>query len=567
MLTRIRVKNFKKLENADIELGRAVVFVGPNNSGKTTALQALALWDIGVRQWNARYKNKGKTAPETRPGVTINRNDLISIPIPDVNLLWRDLHVRNITNRGKEQKTQSIRIDVIVDGVTEGKPWSCGFEFDYANPQSFYCRPLRLSEGAKPQRMPVCDQADGIRVAFLPPMSGLADREFLKQAAQVLRNLCYQIFTKSEQKSEWRELVDHVQRLFGVILLDPTLITERSEITMLYEDQHKNRLDLSASGRGLQQTLLLLVHLYANPKTVLLLDEPDAHLEILRQRQIYQLITDLADRQASQVICASHSEVVLNEAGTRGTVIAFVGSPHKISDRGSQVVKSLTDIGWESYFNAELKGWVLYLEDATDYAILRVMAEKLGHPAQRVLDTPFVHYVSTNLPSRARDHFFGLREAKSDLVGLALFDRIDKELQVDTPLRETMWRRREIENYFTSREVLLAYARGKSDKDLFAQAEAAHRENAMKDAIDAVTAALATLNKPSPWSFDIKATDDFLDPLFKNFFGALKLPLLFRKADYYQLAREMPADQMDPEVTEKLDMIVSIAALAKPKTS
>jgi AAA15 family ATPase/GTPase len=119
MLTRLRVKNFKKLEDADIELGKSVVLIGPNNSGKTTALQALALWDIGLRQWNA--KRKGKIAPERRPGVTINRNDLISIPVPDVNLLWRGLHVRNIINRGREQKTENIRIDVIIDAEVSQK--------------------------------------------------------------------------------------------------------------------------------------------------------------------------------------------------------------------------------------------------------------------------------------------------------------------------------------------------------------------------------------------------------------------------------------------------------------
>ncbi len=43
VLTSLRVKNFKRLEDVEIELGKTVVFVGPNNSGKTTALQALAM--------------------------------------------------------------------------------------------------------------------------------------------------------------------------------------------------------------------------------------------------------------------------------------------------------------------------------------------------------------------------------------------------------------------------------------------------------------------------------------------------------------------------------------------
>ena len=61
MLTHIRIRNFKKLEDVSFELGKSVVMIGPNNSGKTTALQALALWDIGVRRWNE------KAAARSRP--------------------------------------------------------------------------------------------------------------------------------------------------------------------------------------------------------------------------------------------------------------------------------------------------------------------------------------------------------------------------------------------------------------------------------------------------------------------------------------------------------------------
>jgi hypothetical protein len=58
--------------------------------------------------------------------VTINRRDLIAIPVPDANLLWRDLHVRDVHRRNDRQETRNIRVEVVVDGLTEGKPWSCG---------------------------------------------------------------------------------------------------------------------------------------------------------------------------------------------------------------------------------------------------------------------------------------------------------------------------------------------------------------------------------------------------------------------------------------------------------
>ena len=390
MLTRIKITNFKCLDDVDIELGKAVVLIGPNNSGKTTALQALALWDIGLKRWNE--KRRGKSSPEKRSGVTVNRRDLYAIPVPAANLIWRNLHVRNAewnkVDGRKKQKTENVLIEIVVDGVTNDAPWSCGFEFYYANDESFYCRPLRIDRAGS-ERMPVPDEAASVAVAFLPPMSGLTDREFIKQpgeigvligqgqTAQVLRNLCHQVYlgggSGDHGSKQWNKMVDHIRKLFGVQLMPPKYIVERSEITMAYKDQHGNTLDLSAAGRGLHQTLLLLAHLYAHPYSVLLLDEPDAHLELLRQREIYNLLIQVAGRQGSQLIAASHSVAVLNEAAERDIVIAFVGKPHRIDDRGSQVLKSLRDLGFDQYYQAQETGWVLYLENSTDLAILHLI--------------------------------------------------------------------------------------------------------------------------------------------------------------------------------------------------
>lgn len=579
MLTSIRIKNFKRLRDVSFELGKTVVLIGPNNSGKTTALQALALWNIGLKKWNE--KREGKSSSGKRTGVAINRNDLVAVPVSSANLLWKDLHVRSISERGTDkQKTKNIRIEITVDGVTEGKPWSCGFEFDYANAESFYCRPLRLAEGESEngkeiQRMPVPPEAAALNVAFLPPMSGLADREFLKQlgeigvligqgqTAQVLRNLCYQVcFLKngSELKvtDNWRKITEQIRRLFGVKLQPPKLIAERSEITMSYLDENGTELEIASSGRGLQQTLLLLVYLYANPKTVLLLDEPDAHLEILRQRQIYKLLVDVASEQGSQIIAASHSEVVLNEAAGRDMVIAFVGKPHRI-DKSQQVLKALKDIGYEDYYMAEQTGWILYLEGSTDLDILRTFAQILNHEAAELLERPFVHYLNSDQPQRARDHFFGLLEAKPDLVGILITDRVDKQLSSTASFTELMWSKREIENFFCTEQVLLKYA-AEHQLDLFSQ----YRQQAMRDAIQEVTSALRTLGKDA-WSPDLKVTDEFLNPLFDAYFRKLNLPNLLRKSTYYVLAKYVSREQIDPEVIEKLDAILETAKKAKPQ--
>ena len=572
MLTRLVIRNFKRFGEVAIELGSPAVFIGPNNSGKTSAMQALALWNVGLRRWNE--KRTGKSTPEKRPGVTVNRRDLVAIPIPDANLLWRDLHVRDVQRVEGRQRTSNIRIDLVVEGVSRGRGWTCGLEFDYANEESFYCRPLRLSDGAA-GRMPVPDEAGHVRIAVLPPMSGLVATETrLDQGAvnvrigegrtaDVLRNLCFRIV--EAEPSRWGELVDQVQSLFGVELDPPRYVAERGEIAMTYRERGV-RLDLSSSGRGLQQTLLLLAYMYGNPGAVLLLDEPDAHLEILRQRQTYRLLTGVARETGSQIIAASHSEVLLNEAAGQDVVVAFVGRPHRIDDRGSQVLKALREIGFDQYYQAEQTGWVLYLEGSTDLSILQAFARRLGHErASRVLERPFVHYVGNRVRA-VQSHFHGLREALPRLGGVALFDRLDTVPPDMAPIECLTWARREIENYVCTRAALEAYAAdsasGAGPGPLFTEAEADRRVRAMRESIAEIESALKTLGKGSPWDVGVKASDEFLDPLFPSYFGKLGLPNLMAKKNYHELADYVPDGEIDPEVGEKLDAIARVAEAA-----
>lgn len=579
MLTKITIRNFKRLSNVEIPLGPAAVFIGPNNSGKTTALQALALWDIGLKAW--LRERGGKASPEKRPGVTINRRDLISLPVPKAALLWNGLHVRE----SKERRTRNIRIDVIVEGETIGVEWKCGFEFDYTSDEAFVCRPLRLpGYEDKPVNQSrfslvpdVLERSDNRpRICYLPPMSGLAAVEPKieqgridvllgeGQTAQVMRNLIYTVFNSNADA--WEAIKKEMQELFQIHLRDPEYVRQRGEIVMTYEELGKP-LDISCIGRGAQQVLLVLAYLYANPNSVILIDEPDAHLEILRQRQIYNRLVSLAVTQKSQIIAASHSEIVLAEAAARDTVVAFVGKPHELTKgKSSQALKALRDIGFDQYYQAEQKGWVLYLEDSTDLPILRTLASVIGHKSLELLESPFIHYVATNLPNKARDHFFGLKEAKCDLVGIALFDRISCPLQVNDDLIEMSWRKREIENYIYNPDVLLRYAETHQPQEgpLFDIAARPFRVQEMKNAIAEIEGAQSVLNKPSPWSEDIKATDDFLDPLFANYSRRLNIPLCLRKNMYFVLAKLLLPTEIDPEVMAKLDAITEIAARAHP---
>ena len=565
MLTKLAIHNFKCFENVEVELGNTVVFIGPNNSGKTSAMHALTLWDTGLRHWCERRK---KGISRAKRGITINRRDLLAVPHPRTNHLWYDLCVRKTSDAAKGP--ENVLIKIIVEGVNDndGKPWQCGFEFYYANPETFYCRPLEESLDSTL----FSSLESQMHISLLPPMSGLAAAETrLEQGAvnvrlgegrtaEVLRNLCFDIHEKGEN-GKWPSLVKDIKELFGVEILRPCHVQTRGEITMEYKEQgSKSIFDLSASGRGLQQTLLILAFMYArSPDAVILLDEPDAHLEILRQRQIYNRIKKVAQENRSQIIAASHSEVILDESSD-DTVIAFVGTPHKMEQQ-HQVRQALQDISFADYYLANEAKWVLYLEGGTDLRILQSFARRLkDNDADKALGLPFVKYIADRF-SKAKRHFHGLREAIPDLKCVVLLDRPQQQHRPSSEegLKALFWKKREIENYFCTRKTLEEYVSVTTRRDGLGGLILAARLKIMQQSIDEVEQAIKALNKKSPWGPDLKVSDEFLIPLFRRYFAGIGKPNTMGKGSFYELVDCIPLEEIDSEIKEKLNAIVEVA--------
>ncbi len=208
---------------------------------------------------------------------------------------------------------------------------------------------------------------------------------------------------------------------------------------------------------------------------------------------------------------------------------------------------------------------MLYLEGSTDLAILRAFAGVLEHPAKALFERPFVQYVG-NVPSKAREHFYGLLEAKPDLVGFALFDADVKDSLTGGPLWQLKWGRREIENYLCYPETLIGYASqaGVEEGPLFQVAEQERRTAAMQEAISEVSNARRTLRQSDPFAEGVKASDECFAPIFQNYFDQLGIPNLMQKTDYHTLVRFVPKDRLSPEITEKLNVLTEVARQAKP---
>jgi len=82
----------------------------------------------------------------------------------------------------------------------------------------------------------------------------------------------------------------------------------------------------------------------------------------------------------------------------------------------------------------------------------------------------------------------------------------------------------------------------------------------MKKSIERISGAMEALGKGNPWNDDTKVSDDFLTPLFKDYFSRLELYNVMDKKSFYELARFITKEQIDPEVKKKLDAIVRVSS-------
>jgi ABC-type multidrug transport system ATPase subunit len=591
LLHYVEIENFKRFgDKQKIVLDHPAVLIGPNNCGKTSAIQALALWSQAVRAW---YTVRGNSKAKERTGVPLNRLEIVSVPVQTTKYFWSDLKVK----RGPNVNVYLL-ITVGVEFRGEIVPLAMRFHND--GDDLVYCRVNEeVSFGGSVQdektKREFLEYVIGIKVELLYPMSGLGTLEPIYQdkflgtlmgqgkTAEVLRNLCFKV-----DRSEWTKIQSLMRRLFQVELNVP-VENAQGGIELYYSPAGapKELLELATSGRGFQQVLLIFAYLYGHKKSVLLIDEPDAHLEILRQRQMYVLLRDIASDNESQVVMVTHSEVILDEAVERNLTLIRDGITEDITSK-AKVQNSLKVFGTENYVKAVDRGYVFYVEGSTDVDMLRALAERLSHPLAGDWDDRLNAYYVQNISpeqtieseldrvemaseNKPTTHFRCRRSLLPELRGLAILDRDDRRRvdSIENGLQILYWRRYEAENYFITPDLLRSFANHQySTENLF---EFVHPER-IESVLDTLVLdrvfggeqgdfqtwkSAPTDSARLIWESKTVALkmSDFAEEFFRRLHIELNRPMLLRKGELHRLVQFVDPATIPNEVSQKLDTL------------
>ena len=492
MIEKFKAKNFKKFKQASFELRQTGLsfLAGGNNSGKSTFLQALAVWDFcrtvlemerGVESLRPDYK---------RQGLGLSDDEFSPISLPSLKHLWTNL--KTIEPGAGDGYSLELRCDW-KDAAGQEKHLALALAL--ANDRLFLkASSTNLAEGDQPPLL-----------AYLPPFAGISSRENYMSGAErraligrglaggVIRNILHDLHRDNERKrvqlkegrakikgsdleklragDPWEVLQSTLAEVFGIQL-------EVSPFNNLYHtyikvNTIKGKLDgkkfvryngfkprdLMAEGSGFLQWLSVYALAVSPEVRTLLLDEPDAHLHPSLQSQLVERLEAIGQKLNKQVLLATHSTEILRWAD-HTQVMHFAGGSAKYLQDADQKIGLFLGLG--SDYAPKLDPLrkahrLLLVENLSDSRMLRIWAGQLGIVwPKNLVDWPW-----TGGHAERKQLFLQLQGEIPELKALSIRDRDDQEVnQIDLEtLRDKsiasanenlllrVWRRRHIENY------------------------------------------------------------------------------------------------------------------------
>ncbi|WP_353315092.1 AAA family ATPase [Shimia sp. NS0008-38b] len=490
MITNIELIRFKKFHTGNFALkGEGIsLLAGPNNSGKSTLLHALAVWSFCVFVLRQSKGDAAVLSGYSGQGTGISEENFSPINLPDLKHLWCQLKPGG---HGTDGYSLSIKVDWM---DADKQAQTLTIKLSFTNDRLFI--KAENSSLLLVKHLP--------NILYLPPVAGLDAREpYATQAIRraklgrgmagsILRNILLDLRNRNDEArtklkgskakisskdlrelratDPWERLQEALRRTFEVELVvgdyDETYHTSISVFvqpitwngtTNRYTKSGAKR-DLMVEGSGALQWICVYAYAVNPEHDVLLLDEPDAHLHSSLQSVLMDELRQLLRENNKQVLMATHSREVLLTSPVE-EIFGFNSKRPKYLVKEHQRTSLFAGLGedYDPFIDKLRKSKrVFFAENESDFKVLQTVAKQLGKTLPE-----FTFYPTTESHKERRKFYLKLKSAIPELKAISLRDRDEKPINqvCETTLRDKSdnhkeecffsrtWRRREIENY------------------------------------------------------------------------------------------------------------------------
>lgn len=489
MIKEIHLTNFKRFKDTTVTLKPfdVSILAGGNNSGKSTLLHALAVWEF-CKLYLVYEKGERSLLDSFRgDGYGISFDDFTPINIPSLKYLWTNLNPYG---------GYSLKIKCVWDLPNKADRF---LEISLALTQERLFMKTTSSNLTEGDKSPT--------IAYLPPFAGISDREpwfsFADRkkmigrglAGAVLRNAIMEMFIKRNEErailkgglpkipsaqlqrlreSNPFELLN--KALFDVfqVQLEPHFFSPAFHnyvrVDIAKGEMLSNRFkkfpnyskrDLMVEGSGFLQWLSVYTFALDKNIDVLLLDEPDAHLHCSLQTLLLDKLIELSNESKKQVLMASHSTEILKHVEPK-TILEIKGTKAKYLTIISQKTSLLSGLGTEysPIINKlqKVKN-VLFVENPSDENLLLIWCKQLNLKwPENLVVWPFAnnHRERKQLFLHLKDEIIGVKSISLEDRDNSLYEYTNSDLsdkafpdwnEGDASFKCRRWRRWEMENY------------------------------------------------------------------------------------------------------------------------
>lgn len=367
-IRRVWIENFKGYKSFEVSLGRFNVLVGANNAGKSTLLQAVDLIFalLKLHADNGRLSSSGRLLP---PGV---------VPVATL----RDLFYMGVWRVRNEYVPAVVGAE-----FSDGSKVEFGIRLLFGNGNSQVREQIGMSES----RLAALLSHPAV---WVPSAVGIVRDEEYRTAArrtglitagrhnEVLRNLL--VGLKRYEPQRFDRLQDILQARFKGQLASVDFDESLDQfVSTDYASANGSQHDLFSAGAGFVQIVQLLAFVLSGSSSIVLLDEPDAHLHSSLQRVVIEILDELAESESFQVVLATHSKEIINFVDPTRLILiedgASAAEPVGDAVTPMTILRTMGDIDNVDAYAFVKNKRCLFVEGQSDLSILGRLAATVGN--------------------------------------------------------------------------------------------------------------------------------------------------------------------------------------------